>query len=132
MEDNLLIELNSKYNFSETIERVTREAKAGSWNMPAVHDLQKSLANSGKHVKPVSVIEICKPEYSGKLLELNHERIFSVFMPCRIAVYEKNDGKIYVSIMNGEALAKDQPVDIADVMKTASAEILNIVKKATQ
>ncbi len=128
-ENNMITELQSIYSFSETVELLTSEAKQRAWNIPVVHDLQKSLAKSGREVKPVTVIEICKPEYSGKLLELNSERIISVFMPCRISIYEKNDGKIYVALMNGEALATDQPVNVAAVMKAASDEIFDIVKR---
>lgn len=131
-ENNLIVELQSKYTFTETVERLTSEAKTKSWNIPVVHDLQKSLAKSGKEVKPVTVIEICKPEYSGKLLELNYERIVSVFMPCRISVYEKDDGKTYVALIDGEALAGNQPKNISEVMKSASDEIFSIVKYVTE
>jgi uncharacterized protein (DUF302 family) len=128
-QNEMITEKQSRYSFMETVDRLTNEATAKSWNIPVVHDLQKSLAKSGRNVKPVTVIEICKPEYSGKLLELNSERIISVFMPCRISVYEKDDGKTYVSFINGDVLAVDQPQNVADVMKAASAEISEIVKK---
>lgn len=131
-ESDLIVEQASKYTFTETVERLTAEAKARSWNIPVIHDLQKSLAKSGKEINPVTVIEICKPEYSGKLLELNYERIISVFMPCRISVYEKDDGKTYVALIDGEALAGNQPQNIAGVMKAASDEIFGIVKKVTE
>ena len=131
-ENNLIIEQKSKYPFTETVERLTTEAKERSWNIPVIHDLQKSLLKVGKEIKPVTVIEICKPDYSGKLLELNYERIISVFMPCRISVYEKNDGKTYIALLNGEALAGNQPQIIAEVMKAASDEIFEIVGIVTE
>jgi uncharacterized protein (DUF302 family) len=131
-DNNLIVEQVSKYTFGETVERIKAEALERSWNIPVIHDLQKSLAKSGKEVKPVTVIEICKPEFSGRLLELNYERIISVFMPCRISVYEKDDGKTYVALIDGEALAGSQPRNIAEVMKTASDEIFSIVKKANE
>lgn len=131
-ENNLIVEQKSKYSFIETVERLTTEAKESSWNIPVIHDLQKSLLKSGKEINPVTVIEICKPEFSGKLLELNYERIISVFMPCRISVYEKNDGKTYVALINGEALAGSQPKNIAEVMKAASDEIFKIVGIVTE
>lgn len=131
-ENNLILELKSKYSFSETVERITSGAKAKSWNIPVIHDLQKSLAKSGKEVKPVTVIEICKPEFSGKLLELNYERIVSVFMPCRISVYEKDDGVTYIALIDGEVLAASQPAKISEVMRAASDEIFSIVKNVTE
>jgi uncharacterized protein (DUF302 family) len=121
----------SKYNFAKTVELLMSEAERREWKIPAIHDLQQSLAKSGKTVKPVKVIEICKPEYSGQMLELNHERIISVMMPCRISVYEKEDGKAYVSLINAASLAAGLPDNIAKVMKAASDETFEIVKTVT-
>ena len=110
METNqLVIEHTSKFNFAKTIDLLVAEAERRDWKVPAVHDLQQSLAKSGKTVLPVKVIEICKPQYSGKMLELNDERIISVMMPCRISVYEKDDGLAYISLINAGALAAGLP-----------------------
>jgi len=48
-------------------------------------------------------------------------------MPCRISVYEKDDGKTYVSLINVEAMTSNLPSNIAAVMKEASDDTLNIV-----
>ncbi len=128
---DLVVEKASKYTFIETVDHLTAEAKERAWNIPVIHDLQKSLAKAGKNVNPVTVIEICKPEYSGQILELNYERMISVMMPCRISVYEKTDGKTYVSLIDGGALAKNMPDNIKNVMIAASDEIFEIVKKVT-
>lgn len=125
----IVIEQQSRYGFDETVQMLTEEAERREWKVPFVHDLQQSLAKSGKNVKPVKVIEICKPEYSGKMLELNDERIISVMMPCRISVYEKDDGKIYVSLVNVEHLSADLPANIAAVMKEASDDTLTVLKR---
>lgn len=127
---NFIIELTSRYDFDITVDNILKEAGSRSWNIPATHDLQQSLLKSGKTVKPVKVIEICKPQYSGQMLELNHERIMSVMMPCRISVYVKDDSKTYVALINGSELAAGQPDTIAKVMEAASVETLEIVKKA--
>jgi uncharacterized protein (DUF302 family) len=126
--NNFITENQSKFSFDKTVEVLMSEAERREWKIPAVHDLQLSLAKSGKAVNPVKVIEICKPEYSGQMLELNHERIISVMMPCRISVYEKEDGKAYVSIINSGALATGLPDNIGKVMKAASDETFEIVK----
>lgn len=57
--------------------------------------------------------------------------MISVMMPCRISVYEKTDGKTYVSLIDGGAMAKDMPDNIKNVMIAASDEIFEIVKKVT-
>ena len=124
----LISELKSRFGFDETVEKITDEAIRREWSIPAVHDLQQSLAKSGKNVKPVKVIEICKPSYSGQMLELNDERIMSVMMPCRISVYVKDDGNTYIAFMNGNEMSTGQPGNIARVMKAASDETFEIIR----
>src|SRR5512133_2431769 len=112
--ESLVLEQESPYSVEKTVEMLTKNATDANWNVPAVHDLKQSLAKSGKTVKPVQVVEICKPEYSGQLLERNHERIMSVLMPCRISVYEKDDGKTYIALMNMGLLTPGMPDLVAE------------------
>lgn len=128
METNqMIIEKVSPWDFSKTVELLTTAAEKRNWQIPAVHDLQQSLAKAGQTVKSVKVFEICKPEYSGKMLEKNDERIVSVMMPCRISVYLKDDGKTYVALINGAALVAGMPENVRVVMIAASDEVNQIV-----
>ncbi len=128
METNqLILEKVSPYDFEKTVELLTAEAKRRNWMIPAVHDLQQSLAKSGKTVRSVKVIEVCKPEYSGKMLKKNHERIISVLMPCRISVYLKEDDKTYIALLNGAGIASALPENIRSVMVAATDEMIEIV-----
>lgn len=128
---NIVLEKQSRFTFGETVDMLVAEAEQREWKVPFVHDLQLSLAKSGKSVKPVKVIEICKPSYSGQMLELNDERIMSVMMPCRISVYNKDDGKTYIALIDGASIAGGLPGKIADVIRQASDETSEIVKKVT-
>lgn len=127
-----ITELLSKYDFGKTVELLISEAERRNWKIPAVHDLQQTLAKSGINVKPVKVLEICKPQYSAKILELNDERIISVMMPCRISIYQKDDGGTYMAIINGDELTADQPGKVVSAMKAASDEISEIVSTVSQ
>ena len=126
--NQIVVEHQSRFEFEKTVEMLIADAEKREWKVPAVHDLQQSLAKSGKDVRPVKVIEICKPKYSGQMLELNDERIISVMMPCRISVYEKEDGLTYVSLINAGEMASGLPANIARVMKEASDETFQIAK----
>ncbi len=128
--EQLLIETPSLYPFDRTVERIIAEAGNRNWRMPAIHDLQQTLAKAGKSVLPVKVIELCKPEYAGKILELNHERAVSVMMPCRISVYEKEDGKTYVALMNAAAMAGSLSETVAGTMIAAADDSLEMVLAA--
>ena len=59
--NQLIIEHVSPFNVPVTVEKLIEVAKLKGWQNPAVHNLQQSLAKSGKDVLPVEVVEICKP-----------------------------------------------------------------------
>ena len=126
--NQIIIEHVSPFNVETTVEKLVAAAALKEWQNPAVHNLQQSLAKAGKEVRPVQVIEICKPEFSGKMLEKSDERIVSVMMPCRISVYQKEDGKAYVALLNANEMINGMPASIADVMKVANDETFEIVK----
>ena len=130
-QNQFIIEEASLYDFNTTVEKLVAEAQLRGWNVPFVHDMQQSLAKSGKSINPVKVLEICKPEYSGKMLELNDERIISVMMPCRISIYEKEDGKTYIALVNAGVMASGMQDNIAAVLKSSTAESIEIVKTVT-
>ena len=131
-ENQPIFEKESLFGFNETVELLTNAATDREWGNPATHDLQQTLAKSGKSVRPVKVIEICKPAYSGRMLERSDERIISVMMPCRISVYEKADGKIYVATLNVKSMVSVMPDAIQDVMIEAAEELDEIVRAVTR
>jgi len=129
MDTNLLIiEQVSPFDVPTTVEKLIAVATQKDWQNPATHDLQQSLFKSGKNVNPVQIVEICKPAYSGNMLEGSDERIVSIMMPCRISVYEKKDGKTYVALLNMSAMAKGLAPKAAEAVRGASDESFEIVK----
>ena len=126
--NQLIIEHVSPFTVPVTVEKLIEVAKLKGWQNPAVHNLQQSLAKSGKEVLPVEVVEICKPEYSGSMLEKNDERIVSVLMPCRISVYEKTDGKTYVALLDMSQLTDGMTQTATKAVQSASDESFEIVK----
>ena len=126
--NQLIIEHVSPFNVPATVEKLIEAAGKKDWQNPAVHNLQQSLAKSGKNVRPVQVVEICKPDYSGRMLEQNDERIVSIMMPCRISVYEKEDGKTYVALLDMAAMTEGLPPTATKAIQGASDESFEIVK----
>jgi uncharacterized protein (DUF302 family) len=126
--NRLIIEQASPYDVATTVEKLIEVAVQREWQNPATHNLQKSLAKSGKNVEPVQVVEICKSDYSGKMLEKSDERIVSIMMPCRISVYQKEDGKTYVALLDMSAMTGGLPSSAAAAIKEASDESFEIVR----
>ncbi len=124
----MMLEDETKYNFEESVSRLEESVKKQGWKISHVHDLQKTMAKFDKDVKAVKVFELCHPDHAGQILEADDERIVSSLMPCRVAIYEKNDGKVYASRMNSGMMAGTMGGLIAEVMEQAALDNEVILK----
>lgn len=115
----MFIENKSKFSFEETIEKLAKAVGKSDWKMIHTHDLQQLMHKNGHEVLSAKVMEICAPLFAFKLLSEDDERIYSNMMPCRLSVYEKSDGKTYVSRMNIEQFASKMGGVIQEVISTA-------------
>ena len=119
----MLMEDESMYNFEESKAKFEASVEAHGWAIPAIHDLQKSMKKFGHDdIRAVVVYELCHPDHASKILKESEERIVSSMMPCRVAIYEKEDGKVYISRMNSSLMAKTMGKLIKTVMADASRE----------
>ena len=131
----MLIEDESKYGFEETAIVLEKSIADNGWATPKVHDLQKAMNKFGHDVMSVKVYEICHPSHANKILQVDDERIVSTLMPCRIAIYEKSDGKTYISRMNSALMSKAMSSLIEEVMTDAgneSEKIMNAIIKTEE
>jgi uncharacterized protein (DUF302 family) len=126
--NQLIIEKVSPFNVPVTVEKLIEAATQKGWQSPAVHNLQQSLAKSGRKVLPVEVVEICKPEYSGRMLEQDDGRVVSILMPYRISVYEESDGKTYVALLNMSVMTAGLSSVAAEAIHAAYDEASRIVE----
>ncbi len=103
----VMIENQSRFGFAETVDVLSKYIAENNWKITAIHDMQETMKKNGKEVLPVKV--------------------------CRISVYEKTDGKTYVSRMNAPAFAAMIGGDAAKTMVDAFNEteelLLHIINK---
>ena len=118
----MLKENKSKHDFQTTMEELEKSVESVGWKIPHVNDLQATMNKFGKDVRQVKVYEICQPDHAFKILSQDDERIVSNMMPCRVAVYEKSDGSVYVSRMNAGLMAKPMGKLIRTTMSDAARE----------
>ena len=52
----MFIESESRYNFDESVRKLTETVTNGGWKISVVHDLQESMKKAGNEVLPVKVI----------------------------------------------------------------------------
>lgn len=129
--DTMFFENRSKYGFEETINQLTELVPENEWKIIQMLDLQETMRKNGKDVLPVKVVEMCKPDYAYQLLSEDLQRIYSNMMPCRVSVYEKSDGKIYISRMNSAMFAEQIGGVMKDVMSKAFDDVEKMIKKIT-
>ena len=132
MSHRFLIESVSKYDFSETVEKLKNHISEDGWKLLHVHDLQQVMRNNGLSVPHVEVFEICYPQYAYRLLSVDNYRIYSNLIPCRISVYEKEDGKTYISRMDIPDFISESNEEVIEVMTLAFNESENIIKKISE
>lgn len=125
----MFIENESIYGFNDTVEKLSESIVSNGWKVTHVHDLHETLKKNNFDVLPVKVLEVCRPDYSVKILRNDSERIYSSLMPCRLSVYETSDGKTKISRMNSGVLAAQIGGVVEEVMSMAFSDIENILKQ---
>ena len=107
--EEMILEKASPLGFEETIARVKANAKALGWKVPKKwkHNFQKNFLYVTKQdIGRNLVFSMCEPWEAVKLLQHDKYKKFLSMMPCSFAVYEKSDGKVYVSSMNIQMLGQ--------------------------
>lgn len=128
----MLVESKSLYAFDETVVRLQKAIDDKGWKIPHVHDLQATMAKFNYDVKKVKVMEVCKPDIAQQILSRDDERIASTLMPCRISVYEKSDGSVYISRLNSVKMGGLFGGIIKQAMDEAGGESEEIIKSVIQ
>jgi uncharacterized protein (DUF302 family) len=124
----MLKEQESKFDFQQSVEVFESRANELGWKIPTVHDMKETMNKFGKDVSNAMVFELCHPEHAYEILSRDSERIVMSMMPCRVAIYEKSDGKTYVSWMNTGLMGRMMKGVVPKVMKAASKESEEIIQ----
>ena len=132
--DNItvMIESQSRFGFVQTVDTLSKIAVANGWKVTIIHDLQETMKKNGKEVLPVKVMEICNPGLAYQILSKDDLRDVSPMLPCRISIYEKADGKTYISRMNAPAFAEIIGGDAARTINEAFSEVEKFVMIAVE
>ena len=118
----MMLEDESPYDFETTVRVFEAEVADGGWSVLQVHDMQETLAGHGHDVAAVKIFELCSSRYSAEILTLDDERIVSPLMPCRVSIYEKSDGSVYIARMNSDLMARPFGGVVREVMSVAAVE----------
>jgi uncharacterized protein (DUF302 family) len=108
----MFTERESPFGMEETIARIQHniadnpELKAKGWALSGLRNPAKAVQTDGGNVLPVQMIEVCSTRYSKPILKDDTVRFLSILMPCKVSVYKKQDGKVYIGTMNAGLMGK--------------------------
>ena len=115
MRSVMIVEYDSTKNFADTVSAIEESIKSNGWSSPGTMDIKKAINKKGVAFAPkVKAIKLCKPQYAAEVL--TDERHVASLMPCTIAVYEDDSGKVKISKMNTGLMGKIFGGSIARVM----------------
>lgn len=130
--EQMFFENLSSYNFDTTVSELSEIIAENGWKVIYTHDLQETMRKNGKDVLKAKVIELCKPDYAYQILSEDNLRIYSNMMPCRISVYEKSDGKTYVSRLNSALMSSQIGGIVQEVMSGSFHDAEGFIKKVIE
>jgi uncharacterized protein (DUF302 family) len=98
----------SPFTMEETVARIQHniQAAGNGWALFGLRYPARPVEAEGGNVLPVMLIEACSVKYSGPILKEDSVRFLSLLMPCKIGVYKKSDGKVYIGIMNAGLIGR--------------------------
>ena len=117
MPSMMIVTKECKLGFDETVSALEKRIPDHGWVISGGKpiDMNKSLAKNGVDFKPrVKLVKLCNAKHAKNVLTT--DRWVSCMMPCTMAVWEGDDGKVYLSEMNMGLMAKMFGGNIAKVM----------------
>jgi uncharacterized protein (DUF302 family) len=108
----------SPFGMEETVARIQHNIQdtGKGWALSGLRNPANAIKNDGGNVLPVMMIEACSTKYSGPILKEDSVRFLSILMPCKITVYKKNDGKVYIGNMNAGLMGHMFGPLVGDIM----------------
>lgn len=114
----------SPFGMEETIARIQQniQQNPNGWTLSGLRNPARAIQTDGGNVLPVMMIEACSTKYSKPILKDDTVRYLSILMPCKISVYKKDDGKVYIANMNAGLMGKMFGPLVGEVMGHVAAD----------
>lgn len=103
----MMSEKRSRLGFNETVAALQDAAKKRGWEVGQALDMQAAMLKAGhKEARPFTVLAMCKKDLVENLLKAQAANKAMPFAPCRMSVFEGDDGKVYIAKPNTELMAR--------------------------
>jgi uncharacterized protein (DUF302 family) len=123
MSKMMFLEDESKYEFNKTVEELKSIMEKNGWDVTRKTDMKEHYAQYGFETRNMVTFEICKPEGAVAILNEDDFTRMLPFMPMRVAVYTKSDGKTYISRFKLKMMGKCNSDVVKEVMIGGSIDL---------
>lgn len=124
---SILSERESRFDFDQTVEQLQTNAAHLGYVVPIVHDMQANMLKAGVEVAPAKIIELCHGGRAKEILTSDNDRFNMSMLPCRIAVYEKEDGLTYISWTNYDQFSQMEHGNSLNVFRQVASDYDEII-----
>ncbi len=123
-------EFISPYDFDKTIDvMLNRINSKDGWRVTNIIDQNKEITeNGGSPIGPFKIIKYCHANYSSRMLNTDERKKIGNMMPKSFAVYQKSDGQVYISTMNGAIMGKILGGEIEAIIEEVSLEVEDMMQ----
>lgn len=123
-------EFKSPFDFDKTVAvMVDRVNAKEGWHVTGVIDQDKEVQeNGGFPIGNFKIIKYCHGGYSARMLKADERKKIGNMMPKSFAVYQKSDGQVYISTMNGAIMGKLFGGEIETIIEEVSLEVEDMMR----
>ncbi len=105
------------------------QSKAAELNMKLVgyQNVGQEVSARGIKAPRLEIFQFCDPEDAVKMVQFNP--IYAAYMPCRIALVEDNQGKVWLEMLNLDMIiqAYDLPPELQAIAINVNGIMLDII-----
>lgn len=125
----MIREIPSPMGYAETIDRLKANiADKPGWHVFNVVDQGREIVeNGGAPIGRMTILQFCHGPFASQMFSAEDRRRMSVFSPRNVSVYEKEDGRAYVAIMNGDLMMKFTPPATRAIIREVARDVKSML-----
>ncbi|MBN2778775.1 MAG: DUF302 domain-containing protein [Bacteroidales bacterium] len=125
----MIKEIKSPLDYDKTIETIVyRLENSQKWHVVEVYDMnQEVIKHGGEPIGRLSIIKYCSGPYASEMLKSDDRKKLAAMMPKAFAVYEKENGEVFVSTANGAVMGKLFGGETEEIIERVSVEIEQVL-----
>ncbi len=126
----MIKEMKSPYDYNKTVETIVHRIESKpQWHVVEVYDMNSEVMKyGGQSIGNYFIIKYCSGHFASKMLISDDRKPMGAMMPKAFAVYEKNDGQVYVATANGAIMGKLFGGETEKIIEEVSIDVEDMLR----